>query len=132
MADAAKAIWGTGRRKTSVARVRLFPGEGRLLVNGKPFDEYFGTRNAREAARSPLVVCETLEKFDVKARVAGGGPEGQAGALRHGLSRALAKADAAHEPKLREAGFLTRDSRRKERKKYGQRGARARFQFSKR
>jgi small subunit ribosomal protein S9 len=132
MADASKAIWGTGRRKTSVARVRLFPGEGRLLVNGKPFDEYFSTRNARDAAKSPLLVCEVVEKFDVHARVGGGGPEGQAGAVRHGLSRALARADAQHEPKLRDAGFLTRDSRRKERKKYGQRGARARFQFSKR
>jgi small subunit ribosomal protein S9 len=132
MPEAAKAIWGTGRRKTAIARVRLFPGTGRVLVNGRPWDEYFVTRDAREAARQPLVVCEAAEKFDVQATVTGGGPEGQSGALRHGLARALAKADTAHEGKLREAGFLTRDSRRKERKKYGQRGARARFQFSKR
>jgi small subunit ribosomal protein S9 len=132
MAEAAKAIWGTGRRKTAVARVRLLPGGGRILVNGRPWDEYFVTLDAREAARSPLVVCEAAEKFDVHATVTGGGPEGQAGALRHGLSRALVKAGEGNEGKLREAGFLTRDSRRKERKKYGQRGARARFQFSKR
>ena len=132
MAEATKAIWGTGRRKTAIARVRLFPGTGRLVVNGRAWDEYFVTRDAREAARQPLVVCEVVEKFDVAATVTGGGPEGQSGALRHGLARALVKADGAHEAKLREAGFLPRDSRRKERKKYGQRGARARFQFSKR
>jgi small subunit ribosomal protein S9 len=132
VAEATKAIWGTGRRKTSIARVRLLPGEGRIVVNGRPWEEHFLTLNAREAVRSPLTVCEAGARFDVLASVSGGGAEGQAGAVRHGLARALAKADAANEPKLREAGFLTRDSRRKERKKYGQRGARARFQFSKR
>jgi small subunit ribosomal protein S9 len=132
MPEAAKAIWGTGRRKTAIARVRLLPGDGRFLVNDRPWEEYFLTLDSREAARQALAVCDAVGKFDVLASVKGGGPEGQAGALRHGLARALAKADAAHEPKLREAGYLTRDSRRKERKKYGQRGARARFQFSKR
>jgi small subunit ribosomal protein S9 len=131
-ADAKKAVLGTGRRKTSIARVRLLPGEGRILVNGKPWEEYFLTLTAREAVRAPLVACEVGERFDVHVNVIGGGPEGQAGAVRHGLARALAKAGEGHEGKLREAGFLTRDSRRKERKKYGQRGARARFQFSKR
>src|SRR5687768_6966607 len=114
MADAAKAIWGTGRRKTAVARVRLLSGEGRITVNGRPWEEHFLTLDAREAVKSPLVVCEAASKFDVHANVSGGGPEGQAGAVRHGLARALAKADEANEPKLREAGFLTRDSRRKE------------------
>jgi small subunit ribosomal protein S9 len=132
MADAAKAIWGTGRRMTSIARVRLLAGEGRIVVNGRPWEEHFKTLTAREAVRQPLLACEVGDKFDVLVNVIGGGGEGQAGAVRHGLARALAKVDPAHEPKLREAGFLTRDSRRKERKKYGQRGARARFQFSKR
>ena len=132
MAEASKAVWGTGRRKTSVARVRVFPGTGKIVVNGKPWEEFFPTLDAREAVRQPLAACEAVEKFDVLVTVAGGGVEGQAGAVRHGLARALVKADAAHEAKLRESGFLTRDSRKKERKKYGQRGARARFQFSKR
>jgi small subunit ribosomal protein S9 len=131
MADA-KTIWGTGRRKTAVARVRLTPGKGVIHVNDLPYEQYFRTKDQRVSVEQPLVVLEAREKFDVKARVFGGGPQGQADAVRHGLSRALARSDEAASPKLREAGFLTRDSRRKERKKYGQRGARARFQFSKR
>ncbi len=125
-------IWGTGRRKTAVARVRLTPGKGVIHVNDQPYDKYFKTKDQRVSVEQPLVALEVREKFDVHANVHGGGPQGQADAVRHGLSRALAKNDETVSPKLREAGFLTRDSRRKERKKYGQRGARARFQFSKR
>ena len=125
-------IWGTGRRKTAVARVRLVPGKGLIHVNDLPYDKYFKTKDQRVSVEQPLVTLEVREKFDVHANVYGGGPQGQADAVRHGLSRALAKNDETVSPKLREAGFLTRDSRRKERKKYGQRGARARFQFSKR
>lgn len=132
MADATKAIWGTGRRKTAVARVRLVPGNGAMTVNGRPSDEYFLTLDQRTAVKAPLVAVEAGAKFDVLATVEGGGPQGQSEALRHGLSRALVKSDETLLPKLREAGFLTRDSRRKERKKYGQKSARARFQFSKR
>jgi small subunit ribosomal protein S9 len=128
----ANIIWGTGRRKTAVARVRLVPGKGAIHVNDLPYDQYFKTKDQRVSVEQPLVALEVREKFDVHARVHGGGPQGQADAVRHGLSRALSKNDEAVSPKLREAGFLTRDSRRKERKKYGQRGARARFQFSKR
>jgi len=131
MADA-KTIWGTGRRKTAVARVRLVPGKGAIHVNEQPYDKYFRTKDQRVSVEQPLVALELREKFDVFAVVHGGGPQGQADAVRHGLSRALSKNDEAAAPKLREAGYLTRDSRRKERKKYGQRGARARFQFSKR
>ena len=132
MADATTTIWGTGRRKTAVARVRLVPGDGKFQINEKPINEYFVTRDQRIAAQQPLVACEAAAKYDVHANVHGGGPQGQADAVRHGLARALQKADETLVPKLRESGFLTRDDRRKERKKYGQRGARARFQFSKR
>jgi small subunit ribosomal protein S9 len=132
MADAKTVIWGTGRRKTAVARVRLVTGTGIVTINERPCDEYFVTPDQRIAAKSPLVTCEATAKFDVIARVHGGGPQGQAEAVRHGTARALLKQDETLLPKLRESGFLTRDSRRKERKKYGQRGARARFQFSKR
>jgi small subunit ribosomal protein S9 len=133
MADAnAAVVWGTGRRKTAVARVRLVAGTGRILVNDKPFDEFFVTRDQRVAVQQALTACEVAGKFDVHAKVHGGGPQGQAEAVRHGLARALQKTDEAFMPKLRESGLLTRDDRRKERKKYGQRGARARFQFSKR
>jgi len=132
MADASTTIWGTGRRKTAVARVRLVPGTGRIVVNDKPFEEFFVTRDQRVAVQQPLVACELQAKYDVHAIVHGGGAQGQAEAVRHGVARALKKSDEALLPKLRESGYLTRDSRRKERKKYGQRGARARFQFSKR
>src|SRR5258707_517678 len=123
MADAKTSIWGTGRRKTAVARVRLAPGGGAIRVNERTCDEYFPTKDQRVAVQQPLVACEVVSKFDVFVTVHGGGPQGQADAVRHGLARALAKSDETLAPKLREAGFLTRDSRRKERKKYGQRGA---------
>lgn len=125
-------IWGTGRRKSSVARVRIAPGEGQFVVNHKEWRDYFPTRAARVAAAQPLKLTETETTYDVFVNVKGGGVQGQADAVRHGLARALAVADSAYEPALRDAGFLTRDARMKERKKYGQRGARARFQFSKR
>ena len=125
-------IWGTGRRKSAVARVRIAPGEGRFVINRKEWRDYFPTRAARVAAAQPLKITETEKTFDVFVNVVGGGVQGQADAVRHGLARALAKTDSALEAVLREAGFMTRDARMKERKKYGQRGARARFQFSKR
>jgi small subunit ribosomal protein S9 len=125
-------IWGTGRRKTSVARVRVKAGAGDFHVNGKKFEEFFPTDAMRVLAKGPLKATGATERFDVFANVSGGGPVGQAGAVRLGVARALLKADAALEPALREGGFLTRDARMKERKKYGQRGARRRFQFSKR
>jgi small subunit ribosomal protein S9 len=128
----AEAHLGTGRRKTAIARVRLTPGGGRITVNGREWQEYFLTRDQRVTVRQALHAVEGVEKYDVAVTVRGGGPQGQADAVRHGLARALSKSDETFGPKLREAGFLTRDSRRKERKKYGQRGARARFQFSKR
>jgi len=123
---------GTGRRKTSVARVNLFPGGGKITVNGRTFEEYFPVENLRTLASRPLVVTSTNEKFDVKVSVKGGGPSGQAGAVRMGLARALLTTDADLRPTLKADGLLTRDSRMKERKKYGQPGARKRFQFSKR
>jgi small subunit ribosomal protein S9 len=132
MADAKQAIWGTGRRKTSVARVRILPGKGEIRVNTRAFEEYFPTIDQRVAVQQPLQACEATGKWDVFVRVTGGGSQSQADAVRHGLSRALLKSDETLLPKLREPGYLTRDSRQKERKKYGQRGARARFQFSKR
>jgi small subunit ribosomal protein S9 len=125
-------IWGTGRRKTAVARVRIRPGEGLMQINRKDWKEYFTTAAQRVAARQALVLTESETRFDVFVNVRGGGPQGQADAVRHGLSRALVRADPELESKLREARFLTRDARVRERKKYGQRGARARFQFSKR
>jgi len=131
MADT-NTLRGTGRRKTAVARVRIVAGKGKIVINDKPYDRYFVTKDQRVSVEQPLVALEAREKFDVFVTVHGGGPQGQADAVRHGLSRALTTHDEANGPKLREAGFLTRDSRRKERKKYGQRGARARFQFSKR
>ena len=125
-------IWGTGRRKTAVARVRITPGEGVMQVNKKDWKEYFTTPATQIAARQPLVLTEGENAWDVYVNVKGGGPQGQADAVRHGLARALVKAQADLEPALRGARFLTRDARVKERKKYGQKGARARFQFSKR
>jgi len=124
--------YGTGRRKTSIARVRLVPGEGNITINGKSIDEYCDYETIKRDVRMPLVLTETLGKFDVLARVNGGGFTGQAGALRHGISRALLKADIELRPILKKAGFLTRDSRMKERKKYGLKKARRAPQFSKR
>ncbi len=125
-------VWGTGRRKTAVARVRLNPGKGSITVNRKPHDEYFKTDQDRQRVISPFQVTETANKFDVLVNVDGGGPTGQSGAVALGLARALKAYNEIYEPQLRDAGLLTRDSRMKERKKYGQRGARRRFQFSKR
>jgi small subunit ribosomal protein S9 len=123
---------GTGRRKTSVARVRLAPGSGKIMVNGHPLDVYFRLDTQRMIVTQPLQLTDTAAKFDVRVNVAGGGPSGQAGAIRHGISRALLEADANFRPTLKSNGMLTRDPRMRERKKYGQPGARKRFQFSKR
>jgi len=125
-------FYATGRRKTSTARVYLRPGAGNLVVNRRPMDAYFHTDALKRVVREPLALTETAEKFDVLVNVAGGGEAGQAGAIRHGIARALVQFEPALRGRLKEAGFLTRDSRVKERKKYGQRGARARFQYSKR
>ena len=133
MVDATKNyVWGTGRRKSSVARVRLAPGTGQMVVNRKEWREYFPTRSAQISVLMPMKVTETESHYDVHVNVIGGGVQGQADAVRHGLARAIASANPSLEGPLREAGLLTRDARMKERKKYGQRGARARFQFSKR
>jgi len=123
---------GTGRRKTSVARVRLATGSGKITVNGRAFDNYFPVDTLRATASQPLTVTGTAEKLDVRVTVTGGGPNGQAGAVRHGIARALLHFDANLRPQLKAEGLLTRDPRMKERKKYGQPGARKRFQYSKR
>jgi len=123
---------GTGRRKSAVARVRLETGTGKILVNGRPFETYFPMESLRVVAVQPLTVTGSTEKFDTHITVAGGGPTGQAGAVRHGLARALLRMDANLRSVLKAEGLLTRDSRMKERKKYGQPGARKRFQYSKR
>lgn len=130
---AIEQYYGTGRRKTATARVFLRPGRGKLEVNGKPWNEYFGDHPAIEAIlKQPLKETHTLTKYDIKVTVSGGGKIGQAGAIRHGIARALLEANPAYRPALKKAGLLTRDPRMKERKKYGQKGARKRFQFSKR
>jgi small subunit ribosomal protein S9 len=123
---------GTGRRKTAVARVYLRSGQGNVVVNGKRIEDYFDRATLRMILKQPLVLAELESKFDIVVNVFGGGKSGQAGATRHGISRALLKYDPNLRPELKKRGFLTRDSRAKERKKYGQRAARARFQFSKR
>ena len=123
---------GTGRRKTAVARVRLASGSGKITVNGRKFETYFPLEIQRGVVTQPLTVTGTADKLDVKVHVQGGGPNGQAGAVRHGISRAVLHFDVNLRPALKAEGFLTRDSRAKERKKYGQPGARKRFQFSKR
>jgi small subunit ribosomal protein S9 len=125
-------VWGVGRRKTAVARVRIAPGGGKIEINGRTLNDYFTAERDRKAIFGPLEVTNTGGKMDVLVNASGGGPTGQAGAIVMGLGRALAKYDQGLEGALRNAGFLTRDSRMKERKKYGQRGARRRFQFSKR
>jgi small subunit ribosomal protein S9 len=129
---AATDFLGTGRRKTAVARVRMAPGSGKFLVNGRPMESYFVVDSQRLLVMQPLVATEMGSKFDIRVNVQGGGPTGQAGAVRHGISRALLKADAALRPTLKSHGYLTRDPRMRERKKYGQPGARKRFQYSKR
>ena len=133
MAEAqTQEIVTTGRRKTAVARVRLAPGTGKITVNGRTFENYFPTEALRGVVSRPLALTETAAKFDARINVSGGGPNGQAGAVRHGLARALQLAEPALRAPLKADGLLTRDSRMKERKKYGQPGARKRFQFSKR
>ena len=125
-------FYGTGRRKSSVARVRVMPGTGVITINGKDIDEYFGLETLKLIVNQPFGVTETQGKFDIIANVRGGGFSGQAGAIRHGLSRALLTVDESYKPMLKKAGFLTRDPRMKERKKYGLKGARRAPQFSKR
>jgi len=124
--------YGTGRRKSAVARVYLRPGSGEFKVNGRPFEQYFVTASQRSSARQPLLSSETSGSFNVVANVSGGGVSGQADALKLGVARALMQFDAELRKKLKAAGLITRDSRHKERKKYGQKGARKRFQYSKR
>lgn len=124
--------YGTGRRKKSVARVRLIPGAGKITINGRDIEEYFGLETLKVLTRQPLELTGTAGKFDVVASVHGGGFTGQAGALRHGISRALEQADPECRPVLKKAGFMTRDPRMKERKKYGLKKARKASQFSKR
>lgn len=131
MADI-QQYYGTGRRKTSTARVYLRPGGGDVKVNQKAFEQYFPNETLRMIIRQPLQLTETTNKFDIYINVAGGGPAGQAGAIRHGITRALMEFNIDLRPALKQAGLVTRDPRIKERKKYGQKGARARFQFSKR
>ena len=125
-------IYGTGRRKSSVARVYLVPGTGKITINKRDIDEYFGLDTLKVIVRQPLVATETSDKFDVLVNVKGGGYTGQAGAIRHGISRALLTVDGDYRPVLKKAGFLTRDPRMKERKKYGLKAARRAPQFSKR
>jgi small subunit ribosomal protein S9 len=132
MAKATNSNYGTGRRKTATARVLLKKGKGQIVINGRTLDEYFGRETARMMVRAPFVVLDMQDKFDVNVNVDGGGPSGQAGAIRHGITRALMDYDAAYRPPLRKAGFVTRDAREVERKKVGLHGARKRPQYSKR
>ena len=124
--------YGTGRRKTAIARTRLYAGTGQITVNGRAYEEYFPRKTLQMIIRQPLVLTKMLDKIDVKVNVSGGGVAGQAEAVRHGISRALLTVDPELRSVLKKAGFLTRDARMKERKKYGLRAARARFQYSKR
>jgi small subunit ribosomal protein S9 len=132
MIDSQKSIYATGRRKCAIARVWIQPGNGKVQINERTLEAYFGRETSRMVFRQALELTETTGTFDIFASVNGGGLSGQADALRHGISRALCKFNAELRPALKKAGYLTRDARQKERKKYGQRGARARFQFSKR
>jgi len=127
-----QSFYGTGRRKSSTARVRLIPGKGEILVNSRPLDQYFGRETARMIVRQPFAALELLDRFDVNVNVRGGGPSGQAGAIRHGITRALLQYDGSLRPTLRKAGYVTRDARAVERKKYGLHKARKRPQYSKR
>ena len=124
--------YGTGRRKNATARTRLYAGSGQIEINGRSFENYFPRKSLQMIIRQPLVLTKTLEKLDIKINVQGGGTTGQAEAVRHGISRALLEVDASLRGMLKKAGFLTRDARKKERKKYGLRAARARYQYSKR
>ncbi len=133
MYNKASYFYGTGRRKSSVARVRVYKGTGKIIINDRPIDDYFGLETLKLIVRQPLVLTETDGKFDIICRVSGGGVTGQAGAIRHGISRALLQYDSENlRPALKKAGFLTRDPRMKERKKYGLKAARRAPQFSKR
>ena len=132
MAKVANRYYGTGRRKSSVARVYLVPGKGEIKINKRSIDEYFGLETLKVIVRQPLVATQTEDKFDVLVNVYGGGYTGQAGAIRHGISRALLEVDAEYRPILKKEGYLTRDPRMKERKKYGLKAARRAPQFSKR
>lgn len=131
MAKSAR-FYGTGRRKKSIARVYLMPGKGEITINKRSIDEYFGLETLKVIVRQPMVATETVDKYDVLVNVHGGGYTGQAGAIRHGIARALLQVDADYRPVLKKAGFLTRDPRMKERKKYGLKAARRAPQFSKR
>lgn len=133
MEDKPKDIyWATGRRKTAVARVRLFSGKGKININGEPSEKYFPREILQWIVKQPFDATESAGKYDIIASVRGGGKSGQAGAVRHGIARALVKVNSSLRQPLREAGFITRDPRMKERKKYGQKGARKKFQYSKR
>ena len=127
-----QSFYGTGRRKSSTARVRLMTGKGEIIVNSRPLDQYFGRETARMIVRQPFATLDLLDRFDVNVNVRGGGPSGQAGAIRHGITRALLQYDANFRPTLRKAGYVTRDARAVERKKYGLHKARKRPQYSKR
>lgn len=130
---AVKQYWGTGRRKTAVARVRLLPnGSGKFIVNDRELEQYFYREDLRTVTKQPLKLTKTENMYDVMVNVGGGGISGQAGAIRHGVARALERSDRSLRDNLKKAGYLTRDPRMRERKKYGQKGARARYQFSKR
>lgn len=129
---AAAKFYGTGKRKSSIARVWLKPGSGKITVNDKSLDDYFGRETSKMIVKQPLELTENVDKFDIYVTVKGGGDSGQAGAIKHGITRALLEADLALRGVLKKAGFITRDSRVKERKKYGKKAARASFQFSKR
>jgi len=132
MAATVSRYYATGKRKNSIARVWMMPGSGKITINERPMDQYFGRDVLKMIIRQPFEITGTVDKFDVLVNVLGGGTSGQAGAIRHGISKALLAVDAESRSKLRQEGLLTRDPRSKERKKYGQKGARARFQFSKR
>ncbi|MCR4591078.1 MAG: 30S ribosomal protein S9 [Lachnospiraceae bacterium] len=132
MAKTVNQYYGTGRRKSSVARVYLVPGKGQITINKRSIDDYFGLETLKVIVRQPLVATDTVDKFDVKVNVFGGGYTGQAGAIRHGISRALLEVDAEYRATLKKEGYLTRDPRMKERKKYGLKAARRAPQFSKR
>jgi small subunit ribosomal protein S9 len=132
MAAKTSAFYATGRRKTAIARVWMTPGSGAVTINNRDMDTYFGRATSKMILRQPLEATETLGRYDIFVNVHGGGMTGQAEAIRHGITRALMAISATFRPTLKRAGFVTRDDRKKERKKYGQRGARARFQYSKR
>ncbi len=130
--DKTAATYSTGRRKCAVARVWMQPGEGKIVINHREVDDYFGRATSKMILRQPMELTETNGKYDIYVTVRGGGLSGQADAIKHGITRSLMKIDGGYRPALKKAGYVTRDPRIKERKKYGQRGARARFQFSKR